>query len=97
MDGEVEKINAYEKANKVAIVTGSSMGIGRAIAIAMAKDGVNIVVNSEKTSQEGVEVVNEIERLGRRSIYIQADISDFEEAETMVGKIIAEFGRMRQW
>ena len=94
MDGEVEKINAYAKANKVAIVTGSSMGIGRAIAIEMAKDGVDIVVNSEKTSQEGVEVVNEIERLGRRAIYIQADISDFEEAKTMVGKIIAEFGRI---
>jgi 3-oxoacyl-[acyl-carrier protein] reductase len=94
MDGEVEVTNAYVKANKVALVTGSSMGIGRAIAIEMAKDGVDIVVNSEKTSHEGVEVVNEIERLGRRAIYIQADISDFEEAETMVGKIIAEFGRI---
>jgi len=94
MDGEVEKINAYAKTNKVAIVTGSSMGIGRAIAIEMAKAGIDIVVNSEKTSQEGVEVVNEIRKLGRRALYIQADISDFEQAETMVGKIIAEFGRI---
>jgi 3-oxoacyl-[acyl-carrier protein] reductase len=70
------------------------MGIGRAIAIEMAKDGVDIVVNSEKTSHEGVEVVNEIERLGRRAIYIQADISDFEQAETMVEKIRDLFGRI---
>ncbi|NAS88582.1 beta-ketoacyl-ACP reductase [ANME-1 cluster archaeon AG-394-G21] len=94
MDGEVEKINAYANANKVAIVTGSSMGIGRAIAIELAKDSVEIVVNSEKTSHEGVEVVNEIERLGRQALYIQADVSDFDQNERMTGKIIDNFGRI---
>ena len=94
MDGKVEEINAYAKANKVALVTGSSMGIGRAIAIGLAKDGVEIVVNSEKTSQEGAEVVNEIERLGRQALYIQADVSDFDQAETMGKKIIDKFGRI---
>lgn len=94
MDGKIEEINAYAKANKVALVTGSSMGIGRAIAIELAKDGVEIVINSEKTSHEGVEVVNEIERLGRQALYIQADVSDFNQTERMTGKIIDNFGRI---
>ena len=82
------------KANKVALVTGSSRGIGRAIAIELAKNGNNIVVNNDKNHQEGFEVVNEIERLGQRAIYIQADVSDFNQVETMIEKIINEFCRI---
>ena len=82
------------KASKVALVTGSSRGIGRAIALELAKNGITIIVNNDKNSQEGFEVVNEIKRLGQHAIYIQADISDFNQVEKMVEKIINEFGRI---
>ncbi len=49
-----------EKLNKVALVTGSSRGIGRAIAIELAKSGIDIIVNSDRNPQQGLEVVNEI-------------------------------------
>jgi enoyl-[acyl-carrier protein] reductase III len=49
MDGEMP--------NKVSLVTGSSRGIGRAIAIELAKNGIDIVVNNDKNSEEGIDVV----------------------------------------
>lgn len=83
-----------EKTNKVALVTGSSRGIGRAIAIELAKCGIDIVVNNDKNPQEGIEVVNEINKIGQRAIYIQADIADPNQVEKLVEKIINEFGRI---
>jgi 3-oxoacyl-[acyl-carrier protein] reductase len=82
------------KTSKVALVTGSSRGIGRAIAIELAKSGIDIIVNNDKDTQEGFEVVNEIKRIGQHAIYIQADVSDPDKVEKMVEKIINEFGRI---
>jgi 3-oxoacyl-[acyl-carrier protein] reductase len=80
--------------NKVALVTGSSRGIGRVIAIVLAKSGVDIVVNDSKNPQEGIEVVKEINKIGQRAIYIQADVSAPDQVEKMVEKIINEFDRI---
>ena len=83
-----------ENPNKVALVTGSSRGIGRAIAIELAKSGIDIVVNNDKDPQEGLEVVNEINKIGRNAIYIQADVSNLDQVEKMIKKIINKFGRI---
>jgi 3-oxoacyl-[acyl-carrier protein] reductase len=80
--------------NKVALVTGSSRGIGRAIALELAKRGIDIVVNDSKNPQEGLEVANEINKIGQRAIYIQADVSDFDQVKKMIEKAIDEFGRI---
>ena len=80
--------------NKVALVTGSSRGIGRAIAIELAKKGIDIVVNSDRNPQEGIEVVNEINKIGQRAIYIQADVSVPNQVEKMIEEIINEFDRI---
>ncbi len=86
--------NKEGEINKVALVTGSSRGIGRAIAIELAKKGIDIVVNSNKSIDKGIETANEIKKLGRRTLYIQCDISNPEQVEKMIEKIINEFGRI---
>lgn len=83
-----------EKVNKVALVTGSSRGIGRAIAIELAKGGISVVINNDKDSQEGLEVMNEIKKMRQHAMYIQADVSDLNQVEKMVEKVINEFGRV---
>ena len=90
----METKNKEGEINKVALVTGSSRGIGRAIAIELAKSGIDIVVNDSKNPQEGIEVVDEINKIGQRAIYIQADVSDPDQVEKMVEKIIHEFGKI---
>jgi len=83
-----------ENANKVAVVTGSSRGIGRAIATKLAKRGISVVINNDKDPQEGLMVMNEIKNIGQDGIYIQADVSDLTQVEKMIEKVVNEFGRI---
>ena len=83
-----------ENANKVAVVTGSSRGIGRAIATKLAKRGISVVINNDKDPQEGLDVMNEIKNMGQDGIYIQADVSDLTQVEKMIEKVVNEFGRI---
>lgn len=77
---------------KTAVVTGASRGIGRAIAVRLAKLGANVVVNY-RTSEDAVrKVVKEIEALGVKVLAIQADISSYNDVENMMKKCIKEFG-----
>jgi 3-oxoacyl-[acyl-carrier protein] reductase len=80
--------------NKVALVTGSSRGIGRAIALELAKRGFSVVINNDEKPQEKIEVMNEIKKIGQRAIYIQVDVSDPDQVEEMIKKILNEFGRI---
>lgn len=83
-----------EIVNKVALITGSSKGIGRAIAIELAKNDIDVVVNNKKDFERGMEVVDVIKKIGQRAIYIQADVSDPDQVEKMIKKVIIEFGRI---
>ncbi len=79
---------------KVAIVTGASRGIGRAVAIQLAQSGVDVVVNysgSEGAAQETVKVV---QALGRKAIKIKANVADAEEVASMVEEAHKEFGHI---
>ncbi len=79
--------------NRTAIVTGARRGIGRAIALALAKEGANVVVSD--TSQEDCEkVVAEIEGLGRRGLALKCNVTSRSEVEDMVRKAAAEFGKI---
>ena len=80
--------------NKVALITGGSRGIGKAIAIKYAKNGYNIIVNyiSENTDVEKLQ--SEIESYGVKSLIMQADSTKLDEVEELVKKGIEEFGKI---
>jgi len=78
--------------DKIALVTGASKGIGRAIAVAFAKEGANIVVNYFKSEDDANDVVKEINALGRAAIPVRADVSKIDEVKAMVRRAIDEFG-----
>ena len=82
---------AEHTVNKVALVTGSSRGIGRAIALELAKRGFSVVVNNDKKPREKIEVMNEINKIGQQAIYIQADVSDPDQVEEMIEREIRLF------
>lgn len=80
--------------NKVAIVTGASRGIGRAIAIGLAEAGADVVVNYAGSEQAAEEVVRHIQSLGRESIKVRADVASAEQVEELVKQTIDKFGRI---
>ncbi|UOB21385.1 3-oxoacyl-[acyl-carrier-protein] reductase [Macrococcus armenti] len=77
---------------KTAIVTGSSRGIGRSIAIALAQDGFNVVVNYSGNASKAEAVVDEIKTLGQNAFAIKADVSNMDEVKAMIDKTIETFG-----
>jgi 3-oxoacyl-[acyl-carrier protein] reductase len=77
---------------KTAVVTGASRGIGRAIAIKLAKLGANVVVNYRKSEDAVLDVVKEIEALGVKALAVKADISSYSDVEIMMKKCIEKFG-----
>jgi len=79
---------------KVAIVTGSDRGIGRGIALSLAKEGCKIVVNSHKNAKEGNDVVSEIKNLGSDALFVVADVSNERHVRNLVEKAVRKFGKL---
>jgi 3-oxoacyl-[acyl-carrier protein] reductase len=79
---------------KTAVVTGASRGIGRAIALKLAKLGANIVVNYRNSVDAMQEVVKEIEALGVKALAVQCDISIYSDVENMMKKCVEQFGSL---
>ena len=79
---------------KVALVTGASRGIGRAIALALAAEGADVAVNYAGSEAAAKEVAAEIEAMGRKAFVIQADIASTEASTAMVDAVVKEFGRV---
>ena len=80
--------------DKVALVTGSSRGIGKAIALAFAKEGADIALNYSASVHAAKEVAGEIRALGQRTTVIQADVADKRAVDDMVKTVVEEFGRI---
>jgi 3-oxoacyl-[acyl-carrier protein] reductase len=79
---------------KVAIVTGASRGIGRAIALSMASAGAHIVINYAGNEAAAKEVADEVAKLGRQSLIIQANVANSAEVAQMVDETVKTFGKV---
>jgi 3-oxoacyl-[acyl-carrier protein] reductase len=79
--------------DKVAIVTGSARGIGKAIALQMAEKGAHLVI-SDLMVEEGEQVVKKVKSLGREALWIKANVSKRDEAELLVQKAVEKFNRI---
>jgi len=80
--------------NKVALITGGALGIGRSIALELANKGCDIAVNYRTSDKEANELVSEIKKLGRNAVAIQSDISDFNNAKELVEQVIKQLGNL---
>lgn len=82
-------------ASRVALVTGAAQGIGRGIALRLASDDLDVAVNDiEANNDKLAGVVEDIQRAGRRSVAITADVSDPDAVEAMVRRVVEELGQL---
>jgi NAD(P)-dependent dehydrogenase (short-subunit alcohol dehydrogenase family) len=81
-------------AGRVAIVTGSSRGIGKAIALRFAREGAKLVINCRNSIDKAEVVVEEVRAAGSEAIVVQADVGDRENAERLVESTLKSFGRV---
>jgi len=79
---------------KSAIVTGGSLGIGTAIALDLAANGVNIAINYRKHADEANAVVEKAKGIGVKALAVKADVSNFQDAQNMVDTVVKEFGSL---
>lgn len=79
---------------KNAIVTGGSQGIGRAIALELAKNGANVAILYVGDRERGAATVKELEALGVKAMEIYCNVADFEESKAAVDKVVEAFGRV---
>lgn len=81
-------------AGRVALVTGGGRGIGRAIAVGLARDGADVAVNYRKDADAARETAAEIQALGRTARIYPASVDRFEECEALVAQVLADFGHV---
>jgi 3-oxoacyl-[acyl-carrier protein] reductase len=78
--------------NEVVWVTGSSTGIGRAIALGFAEEGCRVVVHYNSSEDKAQEVADQIGKLGRETLLVKGDVSDSEDVRRMAGEIENRYG-----
>jgi acetoacetyl-CoA reductase len=80
--------------NKVALVTGGSRGIGKAIALLLAKEGAKIGLNYNRSADEANAVADQVKALGSEAVVVQADVGDATSARSLVKQVLDHFGTL---
>src|SRR5690606_7727836 len=83
-----------QQERKVAVVTGATRGIGRAVALRLAQDGFDVVINYRGEQEPADELAREIEAAGGRSHAIKADVTDPDQVASLIEGAIAAFGKI---
>jgi|SRR5579859_2605932 len=81
-------------ANRVALVTGAARGIGRGIALRLAREGADIIVNDYRASDDSTSLLDAIQALGRRALFCQADVADRSALLSALDQALATMGRL---
>ena len=79
---------------KVAIVTGSNRGIGKGIAVALAKEGCKVVINSYREDEEAKKTVEEIKKLGSDAVFIKANVTREIDVRDLIENAVKKYGRL---
>lgn len=79
---------------RTVLVTGASLGIGKGVALALAKEGANVGINYRSHKEDADATLQEVRALGGNGIILQADVADQAAVEGMVAKTVAEFGQL---
>ncbi len=87
-------MNDRDFKGQVAVVTGASLGIGRATAVALGRAGADVVVNYRSHADAAEEVVQAIRDSGARAIKVQADVADYAQVENLVAQAVEHFGKL---
>jgi len=85
-------MNRFEGKN--VLVTGAAQGIGRGIALCLAKEGANVVINDRANVEAAEEIVNTVRAAGREAVFWQADVSDPAAVDAMFDGVVDRFGRI---
>ena len=80
-------------AGKVALVTGAAQGIGKAVALLLARNGADIVV-SDINLEKAEETAKEVQTLGRKALAVKVDVAKLDDVEKMVEAILTQFGKV---
>jgi len=78
---------------KVAIITGGARGIGKAICLTLAKQGADIAI-ADILEQDGKDTTNEIQKIGRRTLFVKTDLTQKESVDNMVAQVLRTFGKI---
>jgi enoyl-[acyl-carrier protein] reductase III len=84
----------FDLQGKVALITGGSRGIGRAIAIRLAEQGADVIVNYVRHKRDAVDTAQEVEKLGRKCLLVKANVANSDDVEKMFAGIANEFGHL---
>ncbi len=80
--------------DKIALVTGSSRGVGRAVALGFAQNGAKVVINYTSNEKAASEVVDAIQKMGSKAIAVKADVAQKSDVEDLVGAAVETFGKI---